>query len=498
MQISKISSPRSLTTFGHSPKSQNYIEKKLAQDDDKAFADSFKRCVDECNKMEEAIKKGEKSKKHDKEHIDALENLFLSLKQVVLDTIMTEYDDSNDYLISEYDYYKKSLNRCKDKQLNWRSSLIDSIATWDYDGVTPKGREKLIRRKAQAEAEKRIKQQQEAKAAGSAFSETFGLSSMVLDKIQSFDKEQMDIFAKQFLEKAPKDVTLGVMSDEKGAPKGFSEVVGMEELKKRLKEEIIDPVKDPNQAKQDFLDYGKEIQNGVLLYGPPGCGKTYIIQALANEINAPVYTLDISKAGSKFINQTSNNIQASFDFVKKCANLIQRPVILFMDEIDSFTMKRSMKSSASDENLKQVDTLLKCITDAQKNNVIVIGASNMHDLIDPAILRRFKMLEYVGVPNADQRAQMIRKNLSTKLKGQTLLHNDDEIMKISDALEGYSYDAVNSISNRASLYALRRNRAEISTEDFKKAIENANEQKIDESLYKPAKIPKLGFANVGV
>ena len=166
-----------------------------------------------------------------------------------------------------------------------------------------------------------------------------------------------------------------------------------------------------------------------------------------------------------------------------------------MDEIDSFTMKRSMKSSASDENLKQVDTLLKCITDAQKNNVIVIGASNMHDLIDPAIIRRFKMLEYVGAPNADQRAQMIRKNLSTKLKGQTLLHNDDEIMKISDALEGYSYDAVNNISNRASLYALRRNRAEISTEDFKKAIENANEQKIDESLYKPAKAPKLGFAS---
>lgn len=497
MQISKISFPRSLTTFGHSPKSQNYIDKKLAQDDNKEFADSFKRCVDECNKMEETIKKGEKSKKQDRKYMDTLVTLFLSLKQVVLDTVMTEYDDSNDYLISEYDYYKKSLNRCKNKKTNWRNCLIENIATWDYDGVTPRGREKLIRKKAQEEAEKRIKQQQEARAAGSALSENFGLSSIV-DKIKAFDKEQMDIFAKQFLEKAPQNVTLGVMTDEKDGPKGFSEVVGMEELKKRLKEEIIDPVKDPNQARQDFLDYGKEMQNGVLLYGPPGCGKTYIIQALANEINAPVYTLDISKAGSKFINQTSNNIQASFDFVKKCANLIQRPVILFMDEIDSFTMKRSMKSSASDENLKQVDTLLKCITDAQKNNVIVIGASNMHDLIDPAIMRRFKMLEYVGAPNADQRAQMVRKNLSTKLKGQTLLHNDDEIMKISDALEGYSYDAVNNISNRASLYALRRNRAEISTQDYKKAIENANEQKIDESLYKPVKIPKLGFANADI
>ena len=128
---------------------------------------------------------------------------------------------------------------------------------------------------------------------------------------------------------------LEVYNPSPQSPKGFSDVAGMSDLKRDLSEGIIQLIQNPEQAKLDFDDYGKTIPKSILLYGPPGCGKTYITQALAAETESPLYLLNISKAGSHYINMTSKNIQAAFDEMISIADKSDKPCLLFMDEIDT-------------------------------------------------------------------------------------------------------------------------------------------------------------------
>ena len=127
--------------------------------------------------------------------------------------------------------------------------------------------------------------------------------------------------------------------------------------------------------------------SGVLLYGPPGCGKTYIIEALAAEIKGDVYVMNCSNTGSKYVNQTANNIKKAFDYIYKKGDSSDRPVILFMDEIDAMTSNRD--AHQSNEDIKTTAALLKYIEGAKAQNVIAIGATNKYDLVAPAIRRRF-------------------------------------------------------------------------------------------------------------
>lgn len=193
---------------------------------------------------------------------------------------------------------------------------------------------------------------------------------------------------------------LEVLLPKEGSPKGFCDVMGVDELKAELKDGIIDAVNNPKQAELDFKEYGKKIPTGVLLYGPPGCGKTYII---------------------------------------------------------------------------------------------VVGATNRFDLINPAIQRRFEVKKFVGAPVKKQVIEQVKNNLSSKEKAKKLLENEDMLDKISDLLTGYSYHSINIISNNASLNALKRNRADIGYEDFEKAIKETNEEKVKEEDYKTHKKTTLGF-----
>ena len=165
---------------------------------------------------------------------------------------------------------------------------------------------------------------------------------------------------------------------------------------------------------------------------------------------------------------------------------------MFMDEIDAMTSNRD--AHASNEDIKGVATLLKYIEGAKAHNVIVIGATNKYDLIDPAIRRRFDMKRYVGLPEQEQREALVRNNLSKKKKGQALISDGEKVTQVAKALSGYSSSSINIISDLASLNALKRNRADIDIVDFEEAIKTTGEEKIDDKQYKPlAKKEKIGF-----
>ena len=484
-------------SFGYSKKSQKYIEDKAKTSLNKRYGEALLETANTCNTIEEALKKEERRIKTPDEndiYVSHIE-LFVDLKHALLDTIINRYQDCTDYINSEYSYYNNSFKHCKDNyRENFRDRYIDVLNEWMGYGTvkTPVASAESAKEDVKAHEEFK-KEEKEDKV-----SEIENKTPLQEEKVpDNSDNEQEKISLREaaniVLSKArPEDVMLEVMLNQEGSPKGFSDVMGMEDLKNELQENIVDAINNPEQAELDLKEYGKKMPMGIMLYGPPGCGKTYIVEALANEIDTIVYTLDIGKVGSRFINQTSNNIKASFDYAKQMAKNFSRPVILFMDEMDSMTMKRG-EGNSSDENLKQVASLLKCIEDAQKNNVIVVGASNRYDLIDPAIIRRFEMKRFVGAPVKEQRKKQVINNLASKEKAKTLLSDDKALDEIAEKLENYSYASINVISKEAALHAMKRNRADISPDDFIYAIENTNEEKINNKDYKKFEKAVIGF-----
>ena len=455
-------------SFGYSKKSQEYINKNAEQIEEPELQAAIKSCSDVCNSMEDTIKANERKYGPDYSQSNYVD-FFITLKDALLSHVILLFDDSDKYLQSEYDYYSSSLSRCKNKDNNWRQSIVDRLKFWDANLG-----------KTKEEMAKELEESKKAAAVGKAQLTDVIKTYLTGEKTNAATTENSPI--------------VETLQRTEFSPKGMQDVMGMKDLKEELIENVIKPVNNPEQARLDLEEYGKRIPTGILLYGPPGCGKTYIIEALAAETDSEVYIMNSANTGSKFVNQTANNIKNAFDYVYKKGDESDKPVFMFMDEIDAMTSNRD--AHASNEDIKGVATLLKYIEGAKAHNVIVIGATNKYDLIDPAIRRRFDMKRYVGLPEQEQREALIRNNLSKKAKGQALINDSEKVSKIAKALEGYSCSSINIISDLASLNALKRQRADIDTVDFEEAIKSTGEEKIDERQYRPiAKKEKIGFSS---
>ena len=279
------------------------------------------------------------------------------------------------------------------------------------------------------------------------------------------------------------------------SPKGFSDVVGMAEVKRKFHEDVLVYIEHPELRELDEKEYGISAPRGFLFYGPPGCGKTFITQAFAAEAGLDMFKMDVSKVGSKFINQSSVNIQGAFEFLKKYAQKQGKPVILFMDEVDSLAIDRASGGSSSDENLKVTATLLKCVQQAKDDNIIVIAATNKYDLLDDAFKARFDGQMYFGLPDEEQIESLLMASLRKREKGYALSRDKKAISTLIKDLKGYSNRSIVFIVDDAAKLAKRRGRQEISLEDVQNAIKNSELEKVKEKDYmkKSKTQAKLGF-----
>ena len=144
--------------------------------------------------------------------------------------------------------------------------------------------------------------------------------------------------------------------------------------------------------------------------------------------------MDVSKLGSSYVNKTAQNIQAAIDSLVQIADSKDKPILLFMDEVDSLAIKRD-KSSDTGENLKTTATLLKMLDQAKNSNLIVIAATNKFDLLDEAFVSRFSETQYVGLPDEEQIKALIKHVYSDKSKAQKLLSDENAINKLSCSLK---------------------------------------------------------------
>jgi len=184
----------------------------------------------------------------------------------------------------------------------------------------------------------------------------------------------------------------------------FTDVVGMEALKKTLRLSIIEPFLRPGL----FAKFKRKAGGGVLLYGPPGCGKTMIAKAIATECNATFIQVEISDILSMWIGESERNIASIFD--KARAN---KPCVLFFDELDALAYSRSKSSSDKsrttvNEFLNQLDGLGK-----DNENILILAATNMPWDVDSAMKRpgRFAKQIFVPPPDAPALAFMLKQKL---------------------------------------------------------------------------------------
>lgn len=215
----------------------------------------------------------------------------------------------------------------------------------------------------------------------------------------------------------------------------FSDVAGLEDVKKAITIKMINPVKYPEKYKI----YGKKTGGGVLLYGPPGTGKTMIAKAIANEVGAKFYAVKGSDIVSKWVGDSEKNINSLFEEANK-----QDRAIIFIDEMDSLIGKRGVDT----HNDKRVNEFLQQIDgfSGKNPNLLLLGATNRPWDIDSAAMRsgRFSQKIYLPLPDAPARKFMIEKNM----KGVPV-EKDFDVDKIVQQTEMFSGADIEELCDRA-------------------------------------------------
>ncbi len=252
---------------------------------------------------------------------------------------------------------------------------------------------------------------------------------------------------------------------------GFLVVVGMEELKKSLRLSIIEPFRNPKL----FRRFRKRTGGGFLLYGPPGCGKTLIARALAEECGSSFINVSVSDVLNMYFGESERKLAELFLQARQ-----QAPSVLFFDELDALAYSRS--KSSSDLYRSVVNEFLSQLDGFNQSNdqILVLGATNMPWDVDPAMKRagRFARMIFVPPPDEEARAHMFRQKL-----GDVPKENLDYAL-LSRATPFFSGADIDGVIDHATELALEQilltgEEREISMQDLKTAIGTASPSTLD-------------------
>jgi transitional endoplasmic reticulum ATPase len=241
----------------------------------------------------------------------------------------------------------------------------------------------------------------------------------------------------------------------------WDDVGGLDDVKQRLKEAVEWPIKSP----EIFTKLGIRPPKGILLYGPPGCGKTLLARAVATESEANFISIKGPEVFSKWVGESEKAIREVFRKARMAA-----PAVIFLDEIDSLTPKRGMgmsDSGVSERVISQLLTEMDGITTLQ--DIVIVAATNRPDMVDSAVLRpgRFDRLIYVPEPDEKSRLQILK--LYTK--GMPIC-KDVDLNQLTTATKYYSGADIESLCREAAMHALRKdvNSTEVTMKDFQDAL----------------------------
>lgn len=250
-----------------------------------------------------------------------------------------------------------------------------------------------------------------------------------------------------------------LLSDD-GKKVNFEDVAGIDEAKEELNE-IVDFLKDPEKYKK----MGARIPKGILLLGAPGTGKTLLGRAVAGEAGVPFFFMSGSDFVEMFVGVGASRVRDLFEQAKKSA-----PCIVFIDEIDAVGRQRGTgMGGGHDEREQTLNQLLVEMDGFEPNNgVIILAATNRHDVLDPALLRPGRFDRHIVVDRPDMNGR--KDILQIHSKNKPISSNVD-LNVIAQRTPGFSGADLENLLNEAALLAARRNYEKIDMPECEEAIE---------------------------
>jgi SpoVK/Ycf46/Vps4 family AAA+-type ATPase len=223
----------------------------------------------------------------------------------------------------------------------------------------------------------------------------------------------------------------------------FKDVAGMNKIKEEIREAIVYPLINPELARK----YGKLGGGGILMYGPPGCGKTYLVKAAAGECNANFINAKLSDLLDMYVGNTEKNIHKVFEMARKNA-----PCILFFDEVDAIGGRRDQQDGAGGQAMRMAVNQLLYEMDgieANNENVLVIAATNAPWDVDPALRRSGRFSKAIYVPAPDLKSRMAILKLHAKKRP---LARWIPWFRLALATAGYSAADLKAVVDEAATY----------------------------------------------
>ena len=242
----------------------------------------------------------------------------------------------------------------------------------------------------------------------------------------------------------------------------LDDVGDMVATKQALTEAVLWPLQHP----ETFARLGVDPPKGVLLYGPPGTGKTFVVRALASSGRLSVHAVKGAELMDKWVGASEKAVRELFRRARDSA-----PSLIFLDELDALAPRRGQSSDAGVSDRVVAALLTEMDGIEPLRDVVVLGATNRPDLIDPALLRpgRLEKLVFVEPPDADARRQILR------TAGKSVPLSDEvNLDALADELDGYSAADCVALLREAALTAMRRSidAADVTAADVAKAREN--------------------------
>jgi cell division protease FtsH len=240
----------------------------------------------------------------------------------------------------------------------------------------------------------------------------------------------------------------------------FKDVAGLEEAKEELKE-VVEFLKTPGK----FEKLGAEVPKGVLLFGPPGCGKTLLAKAVAGEANVPFFSISGSEFVELFVGVGAARVRDLFEKAKR-----NSPAIIFIDELDAVGRQRGTGLGGTHDEREQ--TLNQILVEMDgfdtDTRVIVMAATNRSDVLDPALLRpgRFDRRVILGLPTKSEREAILKIHSRNKPLGK-----DVDLERMGAITAGFSGAELENLLNEAAILSARHSKKEIDQKEMEEALE---------------------------
>ncbi len=325
---------------------------------------------------------------------------------------------------------------------------------------------------------------------------TSGGPSFVVKVLSSIEKGSLEIGDKVALNKDTMTVT-GILPSSKDPLVGsaemferpdveFNDIGGLEVQIEELKEVVELPLIRPDL----FKDVGIDPPKGVLLIGPPGCGKTMVAKAIARETNATFLRMVGSELVQKYIGEGARMVRELFQMARE-----KSPTILFLDELDSIAGKRTDSSTSADREVHR--TLIQLLAELDGfdplGDVRIVAATNRPDILDSAILRPGRLDRIIEIPLPDIKSRIEIFKVHSKRMSMDETVTPEELAALT---EGFNGAQIKAICTEAGMYAIRAEVRKVSMENFKMSIKKIRETTSDDTIlqFRSSPLRKEGYS----